>query len=97
MATRGWSESNSHSWISLQDSRQVSANGRCISRQHPCQEPIGESKWPPEPTGHDESDVRRSTQGAASGDPVIVAPMVSIASERSYPPAQSFSWQPVYR
>lgn len=37
------------------------------------------------------------TQGAASGDPVIVAPMVRIASERSYPPAQSFSWQPVYR
>jgi hypothetical protein len=33
--------------------------------------------------------------GNPEGDAVIVVPMVAIASERSYPPAQSFSWQPV--
>jgi WD40 repeat protein len=36
-----------------------------------------------------------NTDGTPDGDAVIVVPMVEIASERSYPPAQSFSWQPV--
>jgi Tol biopolymer transport system component len=36
-----------------------------------------------------------NADGNLDGDAVIVVPMVEIASERSYPPAQSFSWQPV--
>ena len=33
--------------------------------------------------------------GNPIGDAVTVVPMVSIATARSFPPAQSFSWQPV--
>ena len=36
-----------------------------------------------------------NADGNPDGDAVIVVLMVEIASERSYPPAQSFSWQPV--
>jgi Tol biopolymer transport system component len=33
--------------------------------------------------------------GNPQGEAVIVVPMVAVDGERSYPPAQSFSWQPV--
>jgi hypothetical protein len=33
--------------------------------------------------------------GNRDGDAVVLVPMVEISGERSYPPAQQFSWQPL--
>jgi len=35
--------------------------------------------------------------GSSEGDAVILVPQVAIATARSFPPAQSFSWQPLLR